>query len=491
MSELIEVSVAKLEAHPNNIRKEIARDAAFDDLVAGIKAVGLIHPPVVIPHPTAKTKYRIVTGHRRHAAAQVAGLKKISVDLHMDLSEQQQRDMQYQENKHRVGNTVMERAQYVANELDLGGRTIADLAKGMGVTQDQVRTSKKLSSAPGKMHTKINDGQMTLEDALILAEFNGDVEAQDELLQAWNTWSWATTLRRWRNLRQAQKQAPKTKRELTVAGATIAASRDEVGEHRWAQDGLSTEEHVAAGHVAVINETETGQATWFELVVESEEPEKTPEERQAQAAAEKAAEDLKAELVLAGQVREEALKALIKTPPAGLAWTLTMAAVARRVVIAKAWDWAGVPSKSSPEEVEAAFAKWTLEQLLMLDDVIQKTDEQRLVESLAGWGPSRWGSDYGMGWRDRLSEVYGYQWSDLERGFMKQQEDLVNGSCQECDEPLDSDQREGKLCTDCLGDLCSQCQGDLDDGEGYDGKCGDCADRAEEIANDDDVEVAQ
>lgn len=33
--------------------------------------------------------------------------------------------------------------------------------------------------------------------------------------------------------------------------------------------------------------------------------------------------------------------------------------------------------------------------------------------------------------------------------------------------------------TDGEADLCSECSGSLDDGEGYDGMCGDCADKAE------------
>lgn len=491
MSELMEVSLAKLEAHPNNIRKEVAFDADFDDLVAGIKSVGLIHPPLVVPHPTAKTKYRIVTGHRRFAAAQKAGLKEITVELREDLSEKQQRDMQYQENKHRVGNSVMERAKYVANELDMGGRTIAELAKGMGVSQDQVRTSKKLAHAPGKVHAKINDGQMNLEDALVLAEFNGDADAQKALLDAWGSWNWSIEVRRWRNLREAQKQAPKTRRELTGAGAVIVDDLQNVGHHQYAPAGLSTEEHVAAGHVAIIDETNSGKALWYVPVEAEAEPEKTSEELEAEAAAAKAAADLAAELALAGQVRAEALKAAIKTPRPGVAAELMSSTLAKRVVNWKHWDLVGVPADSSVEDVAAALQKLGVESMVMLEDILQHSAEGDLVRGLEGWGPSSWGSDYGKAWRDRLRDVYGYQWSDLELGFMRQRIESVSGSCKECDAQLFSDEREHRLCAGCAEDLCDQCGSELDDGEGSDGKCGDCADRAAELANADDVEVAQ
>lgn len=491
MSELIEVSLAKLEAHPDNIRKEVVMDAAFDDLVAGIKSVGLIHPPVVVAHPTAKTKFRIVTGHRRFLASQRAGLKKIFVDLHTDLSEKQQRDMQYQENKHRVGNSLMERAQYVANELDLGGRTIADLAKGMGVSQDQVRTSKKLSHAPGKVHAKINDGQMNLEDALILAEFNGDVEAQEALLEAWGTWNWKIEVRRWQNLRAAQKQSPKTLRELSTAGAVVVEDAESIGNRAYAPSDLSVEEHVAAGHVAVVDEVGTGKAVWFKPIVIQAQPEKTEEELEAEAAKAKAAADLAAELELAGQVRAEALKDLIRAPRAGLATELMAAEVARRVMSWNHWDLIGVPKKSSVEDVTAALVKLGVESMAVLEDVMRHGNEPSLTSGLDGWGPATWGNDYAKGWRDRLHDVYGYQWSDLETGFMQQRIDQVSGECKHCDTQLTADQREGRLCDDCASDLCSNCQGELDDGEGYDGLCGDCADKADAPDDQDDAEADQ
>lgn len=487
MSELLEVSVAKLEAHPNNIRKEIVRDAAFDELVTGIKSVGIIHPPVVVAHPTAKTKYRLVTGHRRVEAAQAAGKKKIVVDLHTDLSEQQQRDMQYQENKHRVGNSVMERAQYVANELDLGGRTIADLAKGMGVSQEQVRTSKKLSHAPGKVHSKINDGQMNLEDALILAEFNGDVEAQKALMEAWGTWNWKIEVRRWQNLRAAQKQAPKTLRELSAAGATVAENEQAVGNRTYAPSELSVEEHVEAGHVAVVDEVGTGKAVWFKPIAVEQEPVKSPEELEAEAAKAKAAADLAAELALAGQVRAEALKEMIRAPRAGLAAELMAEAVARRVVSWGNWDLVGLPKKSPVEDVAAALVKLGVESMAVLQDVMEKGQEAMLTSGLDGWGPSSWGSDYAKGWRDQLHDVYGYQWSDLETGFMQQRIDEVSGECRHCDNQLAPEQRDRRLCDDCAGDLCSRCQGELDDGCSYDGMCGDCADKVA-AGSDDAVE---
>ena len=485
MNELFEVSLAKLEAHPQNIRKEIVRDAEFEALVAGIKSVGVIHPPIVVAHPTARTKFRIVTGHRRVAAAQQAGLKKLRVELRADLSEKDQRDMQYQENKHRVGNSAMERAQYVASELELGGRSVADLAKGMGVTQDQIKTSKKLAQAPGKAHAAINEGQMTLEDTLILAEFNGDIAAQESLLDAWDTWNWNIQVRRWRNLRKAQKEAPKTRRELGEAGAQVADSRDAIGDYRYADNELTTEEHVAAGHVAVVNETETGKATWYVPIVAEDEPEMSPEEREAEVAAQKAAADLAAELELAHQVRIEALKGVIETPPAGLAKDLMVKALVRRVRISGRWELAGVPEKSSEEEIEAILSKKSVESLVVLEDVLQNTNESQLM-GLNGWGPSRWGNDYGKGWRDRLHDVYGYQWSDVERGFMEQLAESLKDYCNGCGDKLTPEQLEGGRCSDCVPDVCSECDGGLGDGEGYDGKCGNCADQTEA-----DAEVAE
>lgn len=450
MSELIEVSLAKLEAHPNNIRKEVVMDEAFDDLVAGIKAVGVIHPPVVVASPTAKTKFRIVTGHRRFAAAAKAGLKKLTVDLHTDLSEQQQRDMQYQENKHRVGNSLMERAQYVANELDLGGRTIAELAKGMGVSQDQVRTSKKLAAAPAKAHARINGGQMNLDDALILAEFNGDPEAQAALLDAWGTYNWNVTVTRWRGLRTAQKQAPKTQRELSAVGAMVVESTSEIGPHRHTDSDLSPEAHVAAGHVAVIDHDRTGTATWYAPLTADEdktlrEPQMTEEELEEAAARRKAQEDLDAELALAAETRHEMYKGWIRAPKPGLALRIMAEAAADEVCRAKQQELVGLPEGASKEDVKAALTKLGVEACVVVIDIRENSySESWLKRDIDAWGPNSNGGDYCDDWRDRLQDVYGYEWNDLERGFMRKRAEQTRRICPSCDgiqaEALDTDQ---------------------------------------------------
>lgn len=57
------------------------------------------------------------------------------------------------------------------------------------------------------------------------------------------------------------------------------------------------------------------------------------------------------------------------------------------------------------------------------------------------------------------------------------------GNCEECGtHGVDTDYKgaDGRsVCDDCREDMCDKCGASTDDGEGYDGLCGNCADRAE------------
>jgi len=53
-------------------------------------------------------------------------------------------------------------------------------------------------------------------------------------------------------------------------------------------------------------------------------------------------------------------------------------------------------------------------------------------------------------------------------------------ACDECGHEYWADDPDDEaVCPECAAEKCSECGEPLDDGEGYDGKCGNCADRAE------------
>ena len=76
MAELRSVDPRTLQLNPNNPRRTPAPPAMDEQLVASIKAVGIIQPPCVTPKDG---DLMIVVGNRRVKAAITAGLSEITV----------------------------------------------------------------------------------------------------------------------------------------------------------------------------------------------------------------------------------------------------------------------------------------------------------------------------------------------------------------------------------------------------------------------------
>lgn len=62
---------SKLEPHPDNPRKDLGD---LTELAASIKRSGLLQNLTVVPSPGNPEKYRVIIGHRRLAASEIAGL---------------------------------------------------------------------------------------------------------------------------------------------------------------------------------------------------------------------------------------------------------------------------------------------------------------------------------------------------------------------------------------------------------------------------------
>ena len=65
---------SKLEPHPDNPRKDLGD---LTDLAASIKRSGVLQNLTAVPSPDHPDMYRIVIGHRRHAAAGLAGVDEL------------------------------------------------------------------------------------------------------------------------------------------------------------------------------------------------------------------------------------------------------------------------------------------------------------------------------------------------------------------------------------------------------------------------------
>lgn len=140
------VPVGQIRFHPRNVRRDLGD---LRDLAESIRRVGLIQPVVVERHPD----YLLLrAGHRRVAAARLAGVVRVPAVVHADhLSTEQFLVQALHENLHRAALDPVDRARAIT-DLKAAGRSTAELARELGVTPNTVR-AWALPADPGPGET--------------------------------------------------------------------------------------------------------------------------------------------------------------------------------------------------------------------------------------------------------------------------------------------------------------------------------------------------
>lgn len=139
------ISIEKLCPHPDNPRKDLGD---ITELAESIKAQGILQNLTVVPYIGEVTGmpieglYRVVIGHRRLAAAKLAGLKEVPCAI-TDMTPQEQIATMLLENMQRSDLTVYEQAYGIQMMLDLG-ETVSNISEKTGFSETTVRRRVKL-----------------------------------------------------------------------------------------------------------------------------------------------------------------------------------------------------------------------------------------------------------------------------------------------------------------------------------------------------------
>lgn len=136
MAEIKYIPVSKLWGHPDNPRKDLGD---VTELAESIKVNGVLQNLTVVPLIGEITKkwdgesYRVIIGHRRLAAAKLAGLEELPCVV-VEMSEREQLSTMLTENMQRSDLTVYEQAQGFQMMLDMGD-TVEDIAEKSGFSR--------------------------------------------------------------------------------------------------------------------------------------------------------------------------------------------------------------------------------------------------------------------------------------------------------------------------------------------------------------------
>ena len=180
---LVYLPVEQLDPHPNNPRKDLGD---LTELTESIRANGVLQNLTVVSKPLSEGggQYTVIIGHRRLAAAKLAGLDSVPCVI-MNMSDLEQVRTMAIENMHRTDLTPIEQADSFQMMLDLGD-TVQTIADSTGFSETTVRNRLKLREYDRDRLQAATLRGGTLQDYMELQKVK-DPERRNKVLDAIGT----------------------------------------------------------------------------------------------------------------------------------------------------------------------------------------------------------------------------------------------------------------------------------------------------------------
>ena len=188
MQKIVMLRVDQLHPHPVNPRKDLGD---LTELADSIKAKGVLQNLTVVPfYSTTHGRimeglYTIIIGHRRHAAAKLAGLKELPCVI-TEMTDEEQIDTMAIENLQRSDLTAYEQGEHFQMMLDMGGRTVQQVAEKTGFSETTIRSRVKLTKLEKAKFKKAEAKGGTMSDYLKVASIENE-DRRNEVLGAIGT----------------------------------------------------------------------------------------------------------------------------------------------------------------------------------------------------------------------------------------------------------------------------------------------------------------
>jgi len=218
----VRLALADLVDHPHNPRSELKELESLSD---SIRRSGIEKEFLVVPLPNGS--YMIIDGHRRKYAGLAAGATHTDCVVRADLAtpdgstsaEQIAAMMETAGNQE--GLSRLERARGYAQMVAFPGMTAAKVARRFGIETEEVKQAVAANKLDPAVQKVLYSRDLTLDDALALAEFEDDPKLHAKVLDklAKGSGSYVIAEERYRRVLNAAKKAAKA--ELAEAGCAI------------------------------------------------------------------------------------------------------------------------------------------------------------------------------------------------------------------------------------------------------------------------------
>jgi ParB family chromosome partitioning protein len=176
---LVEIPLTSISPHPQNPRKDLGD---LTELAESIRTTGILQNLTVVQNEDYT--YTVIIGHRRLAAAKLAGLKTAPCAV-VEMSEDDQLATMLTENMQRSDLTVYEQAEGIQLLLDRSF-SIADIAEKTGFSESTIRRRTKLLELDKEAFKRSQQRQVSLADYEKLNEIT-DIDARNKLLDVLGT----------------------------------------------------------------------------------------------------------------------------------------------------------------------------------------------------------------------------------------------------------------------------------------------------------------
>lgn len=181
MSNIVNIGVEHIHPHPENPRKDLG-DLA--ELAESIRKNGVMQNLTVIPMDGSSGEYMALIGHRRHAAAKLAGIAELPCIIKEGISRKEQVSIMLEENMQRNDLTIYEQAQGFQMMLDLG-ETEESIAEKTGFSKTTVKHRLNIAKLnPKVLREKEKDEcfQLSLKDLYALEQVE-DIKTRNKILK--------------------------------------------------------------------------------------------------------------------------------------------------------------------------------------------------------------------------------------------------------------------------------------------------------------------
>lgn len=176
---LVEIPLISISPHPQNPRKDLGD---LTELAESIRTTGILQNLTVVQNEDYT--YTVIIGHRRLAAAKLAGLETVPCAV-VEMSEDDQLATMLAENMQRSDLTVYEQAEGIQLLLDRSF-SISDIAEKTGFSESTIRRRTKLLELDKEAFKRSQQRQVSLADYEKLNEIT-DIEARNKLLDVIGT----------------------------------------------------------------------------------------------------------------------------------------------------------------------------------------------------------------------------------------------------------------------------------------------------------------